>query len=209
MPIVILKRFQSRNSSSGGRNSHRTQSLPASLVVSLQTIDDIEERVKLGWEKEMVISDNYTDSILRALRPSGKGRMTTFHYFAGYHPHSIRIYLSAGAVFGAIHITGWNFSFPSKAEAVLWRVASTAAAALPAILLAPLLFTIWGGPVHTWLDKVRGKDVGPLSPAEWIVIILYASMRLYLLLASFITFRFQPEEIYATVSWSRYIPHFT
>ena len=174
------------------------------------TSDDIETIVKQGWKEEMLISESYRSSILGALEPSGKGRITTFHYFAGHHQHSMRISFSAGAVFGAIHTIGWNFSFPSKIEAILWRVASTAAAALPAILLVPLLLTIWGGPLYTWLNKIRGKSVGRVfGPADWIVMILYASMRLYLLLALFITFRSQPEEIYATVSWSRYIPHFT
>ena len=173
---------------------------------------DIETIVKQGWEKEMLISESYRSGILLALEPSGKGRMTTFHYFAGHHQHSMRISLSAGAVFGAIHTIAWNFSFPSKTEAILWRVASTAAAALPAIILVPLLLTIWGGPLYTWLNKIRRESVVPkqfFGPADSMVMILYASMRFYLLVALFITFRSQPEDIYATVSWSRYIPHFT
>lgn len=235
MPIVILKRSKSQIIFRGGKESspnpvptsEETKMRSISLRITSQQIfekgvpsnpmtpDDIETIVKQGWKEEMLISESYRSSILKALKPSGKGRMTTSHYFAGHHQHSMRISLSAGAVFGAIHTIGWNFSFPSKTEAILWRVASTAAAALPAILLVPLLLTIWGGPLYTWLNKIRGESVEPkqfgrvFGPADWIVMILYASMRLYLLLALFITFRSQPEEIYATVSWSRYIPHFT
>ena len=192
------------------RSKTRPECFEKGVSSNPMTPDNIETIVKQGWKEEMLISESYRSSILKALDPSGKGRMTTSHYFAGHHQHSMRISLSAGAVFGAIHTIGWNFSFPSKTEAILWRVASTAAAALPAILLVPLLLTIWGGPLYTWLNKIRRKSASRVfGPADWIVMILYASMRLYLLLALFITFRSQPEEIYATVSWSRYIPHFT
>lgn len=38
-------------------------------------------------------------------------------------------------LFGAIHLTAWNFTFPSSTERTLWRVGSTAITAFPTYLL--------------------------------------------------------------------------
>lgn len=51
----------------------------------------------------------------------------------------------------------------------------------------------------------NGRDIGMI---EYIILAVYGTMRFYLLVAVFITFRSQPPNIYATVDWSKYIPHF-
>lgn len=128
----------------------------------------------------------------------------------------MRCSLAAGVIFGSVHIIAWNFSFPSTAETIIWRVASTAATVMPALLLIPLLLTVKGGPVarlfeffkSKWGTNIKEGSTREIGGPEYIGIALYGSMRIYLLIALFITFRSQPPETHAAVNWSRYIPHF-
>jgi len=181
---------------------------------------DVQSKVNEGWmiESDWPITNDYRDSIVKAFEQDG--RLSMVHYFAGHHGYSMKFSMAAGLLFGSIHIAAWNFAFPSKAETILWRVAAVASTAMPAtILLLLLLPDIAGSRFRNNLYNVRNKLFGR-NPGRTVtdggravgmieyIIAVYGTMRFYLLVAIFITFRSQPANVYATVDWSKYIPHF-
>ncbi|OCK98941.1 uncharacterized protein K441DRAFT_653313 [Cenococcum geophilum 1.58] len=108
--------------------------------------------------------------------------------------------LIIGVTFCSIHIAAWNFEFPSRAEAILWRLSSVGAAGIP-ILSLSIVF-------------IRG-----LSPATFdslwayvltlycMFIILYASARLAVIALLFSTLRNLPVGSFVTINWARQVPH--
>lgn len=146
-------------------------------------------------------------------------------------------------IFGACHLLAWNYTFPSPAERVLWRVMSISCTVLPMVLLvlsngsdwlneklaktikpvvkkekASFSFlnhspkqttTIAGSIIRTGITCLEALYSGLMSyTASQIVICLYVLLRLYLLIAIFISLRLVPANVYTTVDWSPYIPHF-
>lgn len=76
-----------------------------------------------------------------------------------------------------IHLAGWNFTFPSSAEQLFWRVASLVLLGLVALYLIALAFGYYAA---GWLARILFKtdgvetiaDVAQLLP-HWIGILLY------------------------------------
>ncbi|ORY10985.1 hypothetical protein BCR34DRAFT_601739 [Clohesyomyces aquaticus] len=168
-------------------------------ILTIPAASGIDTAINQGWHDEIQISDAWKAAVRNAF--SSKGRLRTKHYFAGMHNHSMRFSMFAGMVFGCVHIVAWNFTFPTKTEAILWRTAAATATAMPAALFFMLMMTHFRISWIYWLttcmsgekkdnDGHTERDIGW---PEWIIIALYAVMRLYLLVALFITFRSQPE----------------
>jgi hypothetical protein len=98
--------------------------------------------------------------------------------------------LLATATFGACHIIGWNFEFPTKIEQLLWRVASVACLAVPVGLLL--------------INSSFLKDSDVLS---YLFVTIYVIVRLYLVVEIFVGLRWAPAGVYETVNWSQFLPH--
>lgn len=116
-----------------------------------------------------------------------------------------------------IHLAAWNFTFPSRTERILWRVASLQ-------LLGVLLFYLAVVTIGTFFYKdiarmVFGKEsnsmlgLSSLAPrwlllvAYYPVIIAYGSARTYILLEAFVNLRALPLSVYTSVNWAGFIPH--
>lgn len=184
-------------------------------ILSIPAAQGIRETIVQGWHDEIQIDAAWRTSVESAL--FRKGRLQTKHYFAGVHNHSMRFSMCAGMLFGSVHIIGWNFNFPTKKEAILWRTAATTATAMPAGLFTILMMSYLR---ITWIYEVtlclRGGQRDQPSDSErsigwpeWIIIIVYVVMRIYLLVAIFITFRSQPLSVYQSVDWSKNLPHWS
>ena len=95
--------------------------------------------------------------------------------------------------FAACHLIGWNFTFPTWGEQLLWRAASVLCVAIP-------IFISWFARKEfelVWLeDKVILLGVGA-----------YMLIRTYLLVEVFVGLRSMPADVYRTVNWAAYIPH--
>jgi hypothetical protein len=105
--------------------------------------------------------------------------------------------LTLGAVlFCGIHVAAWNFTFPTRTEAIFWRCASIYATAFMPILLVLELIT------HDleFLDHIKGRAVAPLLS------ILYLAARLFLLVEVFRTLCFLPHRAYLS-TWATNVPH--
>ncbi|KAF4549815.1 Hypothetical protein D9617_20g028710 [Elsinoe fawcettii] len=136
-------------------------------------------------------------------------------------------------IYAAIHVAGWNFSFPSTAELVFWRGCSTI------LLLATFLYWFimisasftrkrrW----QKWYTQlVYGRDRAAqveleletqrrkAPPTEhflwwefWLLFLLwciYVTARTYLIVEPFLGLRALPSSAYRTVEWADLIPHF-
>ena len=136
-------------------------------------------------------------------------------------------------VFGCLFMFAWNFSFPSPAEKILWRICSTYI----------LSYTFVGGVFIQYCHKIllprcsdhrRGllpftreksdflperlrniqqdRNPGLDIPLRALVLVtvlcaLYCICRGYILVEDIISLRKLPESAYQTVNWSVYIPH--
>ena len=107
------------------------------------------------------------------------------------------IAITLGAVlFCGIHIAAWNFTFPTRTEAIFWRCASIYATAFMPIVV--VLGTI--SDTLEFFEDIVFKTVFPLLS------ILYLMARLFLLVEVFRTLYFLPHRAYLS-TWATNIPH--
>ena len=103
-----------------------------------------------------------------------------------------------GMAFSALHLSAWNWTFPSNVERFLWRSAAFVATAvvIPTAILLPLL----GTGSYTWQRYVVLGFIYPLVG-------LYLLCRTVLMVQVFLCFRAMPERVYDTVNWANFLPH--
>jgi hypothetical protein len=100
--------------------------------------------------------------------------------------------------FGAIHVGGWNFHFPSMTEQLLWRISSVACVSLPLTILSIAFYGAYGGHLPEIIQRINLFGCGPL----------YVLFRIYMFIEMFITLRAVPASVYQTPQWSQYFPSF-
>ena len=105
-----------------------------------------------------------------------------------------------GVVFGGIHCAGWFFTFPSSAEAMLWRVCSAILAGT-AFLLPLLIYFIMQVKIKSGRWLILFFAFLP------IILLVYVVSRLLLLVEAFISLRFLTPGMLALVKWTSFIPH--
>jgi hypothetical protein len=106
-------------------------------------------------------------------------------------------------VFGGLHVTAWNFVFPSRVEHTLWWISSIWCTIYVLVTLLLVLVAILGN----WLD------FHPDAPAFILVClclfnIFYILSRLFLLVEVFRILCFLPPTAYVA-TWALNIPHVT
>ncbi|KAI0059325.1 hypothetical protein BV25DRAFT_1840377 [Artomyces pyxidatus] len=132
-------------------------------------------------------------------------------YDANYGLYADAVTLAVAVVFGAVHCAAWNYTFPSRAAKVLWRLSSVAVAGLPGLMLVPNL---------AWLFRLNFYSVykiGIVDDVFQVMIVavfllsgpVYVAARVLLLALSFTTLGLLPAEAYQTVQWTLLIYHFT
>lgn len=97
-----------------------------------------------------------------------------------------------GCVFNGIHVTAWDFSFPSNTELLLWRICSIAACL--SVLGMYLTFFVHSGT----LNLVVGFGIG--AP-------IYIAARLFLIVEVFLSLRSLPAGVYQDLGWDNFLPH--
>ena len=109
-----------------------------------------------------------------------------------------------GVIFGGIHFAAWNFQFPSKIEAILWRCSCTWLVAFP-----PIGITIYCVAQHI-ARKSRFSDEklnGWLRPLGHVTLPIYLLARLFLLVEVFRCLAYPPPSLFKAISWPSVIPH--
>ena len=115
-------------------------------------------------------------------------------------------FLSAlASIFGGIHCVGWNFSFPSYFQQMLWRVASLAVAILPLIALPICIFVAIICKCilhHTGVFKLG------FTLANAVAVPIYLAARIILLGQAIALLRHLPPTALKAINWAQYYPHF-
>ncbi|GAB1318527.1 hypothetical protein MFIFM68171_08737 [Madurella fahalii] len=116
-------------------------------------------------------------------------------------------------LYGGIHLSAWNFEFPSTVEEVMWKTASVAIASAIPLLLA-LIFVVascstmmgqlpepWGGRAEDLIDDTL--------VFMWLVPLplVYMVSRIFIVIEAFISLRRVPIGVYWTPAWIQMIPH--
>jgi hypothetical protein len=99
-------------------------------------------------------------------------------------------------LFGGIHCIGWDFSFPSRTEHLLWRISSAAITGIP------FLFAFGHGMQVDFLNNTVFS-----FRHNFALLPLYVLFRLVLLVLSLITLRSLPASALQTVEWTTFLPH--
>lgn len=117
-------------------------------------------------------------------------------------------FLVLPTVYGGVHLSGWNFNFPTWYEAAIWKAACISiAAALPALGACFLCVALMDG----WSMRM-GSMMGLLYMVLLFVVVpvmlvFLAAFRGYIVLESFISLRAVPIGVYWTPDWIQTIPH--
>ncbi len=119
----------------------------------------------------------------------------------GSSTQSMIVLYIAGAIFSAIHLTAWNWEFPSPLVQTLWRCSSVVALGLslsPVLAYAILLFI------------ARYMNVTTLAIfLLWSGLAAYALSRLMLIAITLYCFTSMPADAYTLLDWSKFFPHFS
>ena len=100
-------------------------------------------------------------------------------------------------LFGACHLCGWNYPFPTMFETCMWRFASITCVCIPLAVLA----IQWRRDYPTGIrNRIQRGIVAAL-------IAIYVPARLFLLFEAFFALRSAPLDVYKAVPWAQHIPH--
>ena len=136
----------------------------------------------------------------------------------------LRFFFPLTAAYGGIHLSAWNFEFPSRVKAVIWRTACFIIVGSSfAIPVVPSWSSLYGyfvdpyqdprqDPEQDWKTPRGSKLMGPLIKTvgfglAGLLLLCYAASRLYLVVESFLSLRQVPIGVYAAVPWVENIPH--
>ncbi|RYP17549.1 hypothetical protein DL765_004438 [Monosporascus sp. GIB2] len=152
------------------------------------------------------------------------------------NPYGIQEYCVCFAtlLFTGLHVLGWNFSFPSSVERVLWRASSLMLFVVTALFWIFETMASWKRLGRwTWLylwvtdrkklpdfERARAEKLGqeearematlPLPWEFWTIMpiaVLYGFARLYLIVETFLELRNVDGSAFVNVEWSDFLPH--
>lgn len=107
------------------------------------------------------------------------------------------------ALYGGIHLSAWGFEFPSRVEALLWKISciDLAMTSIPIAFLVDLVDNKlrWG-----WQARM-GEFLCILI--AYILLFAYAFSKFYIVTEAFVSLRYVPIGVYAAVPWTQNIPH--
>jgi hypothetical protein len=113
------------------------------------------------------------------------------------------------AVYGGVHLTAWNFEFPSDIERLLWKIACfdiiSTMVALVVIVWVVLAGLFLLGFDWTYSDSDVLSRI--LRVLVAVLMAIYGLCRMFLVVESFISLRKVPIGVYWTPSWLQMIPH--
>ncbi|KAF3074338.1 hypothetical protein CFAM422_003741 [Trichoderma lentiforme] len=133
-------------------------------------------------------------------------------------PGLLVLALAMPLAYGGIHLSVWNFEFPSGTERLLWRIASIGIGATSPVLFAVglsmkillelvkiLVETVSGRRQSRKQWREVGEGIYPFMGA--LAVLFYALARVYIVVESFVSLRHVPIGVYLTPPWLQMIPH--
>ena len=124
--------------------------------------------------------------------------------------------LAIWAGYAGVHISAWNFAFPSDAELILWRVAS--------LTMTGSMFILWimsnrkSYLLVAYLWPKKRKEMEKVSSERAkvstfhcmlsaIPVFTYLVARVCLIFQVFLCLRKEPLGAFSTVNWTNFLPH--
>lgn len=122
------------------------------------------------------------------------------------------------ALYGGLHLLAWQYEFGSKAEGLLWRIASVVAASSGVVLLQMNV----GGVIAERTEKARLIGFNPVLRflgracnyfGQFLLfsatpsMIVSAAARTFLVIESFKALPNSPASTYVIPNWTAYMPH--
>ncbi|PSN66377.1 hypothetical protein BS50DRAFT_526400 [Corynespora cassiicola Philippines] len=119
----------------------------------------------------------------------------------------------ASMVYGAIHVSAWDYFFPTKTERLLWQLSSIWVTFCAAFwLLTNLLAHFFPAVDRVWMAYNERRLNWFWTVVITLLCILcgssYIVSRAYLVVEAFVSIREVPLQVYNTPSWSQVFPHF-
>lgn len=138
----------------------------------------------------------------------------------------------ATIIFAAVHVAGWNYSFPSATERILWRVSSMLLFSVTVAFWILETMASWKR-LGRWKllylsvfhrdrieefklkramaePEVKGPSQLPLPWEFWSILplaLVYGMARCYLILEGALELRSAPADVFLTVEWTQFWPH--
>ncbi|KAI0599204.1 hypothetical protein F4775DRAFT_600325 [Biscogniauxia sp. FL1348] len=140
----------------------------------------------------------------------GGGDMWDMLAYVRAHPLLLALLLVLPALYGGIHLSGWDLEFPSGAERACWR-----AACLLIVVAFPALLALAHAcaAAETWV-LARGVGVRALDcvararNAAWYGVLgAYALARVFIVVEAFISLRRVPIGVFWMPAWLDMVPH--
>ncbi|EGO58801.1 hypothetical protein NEUTE1DRAFT_99001 [Neurospora tetrasperma FGSC 2508] len=136
--------------------------------------------------------------------------------FSGFSKTSYFVCVMVGASVGAIHLAAWDSVFPTRVESIIWRIASLLMMATVPVGLCyrfQIIFIQRYNFQHFRLGYQTSRVwlVGFL--AAWyffliiISIVVFVTVRGYLIVESFISVRYMAYGVYFVPDWLQIFPH--
>ena len=128
----------------------------------------------------------------------------------------LRFFIPLTAAYGGIHLSAWNFEFPSRVESIFWRTACFIIIGSSLPLLAVPSWEKLDFNLDVFYARLRNRTwvlrfIIALRTAHYdfpgLILLCYAASRIYLVVESFISLRHVPIGVYAAVPWVENIPH--
>lgn len=152
-------------------------------------------------------------------------------YFAPQPAGPMWILFIVHTGYAAVHISGWDFRFPSQAEKTLWRIVTLSVmVGLLLFWIIHLCWWVWAPALTKRRRRVLEQEgkiltevpnkvfIDLYSPATYIPLpalipvllcsMVYILSRAYIILESFIHLRALPPSAYESVNWTAFLPHF-
>ncbi|RSM18256.1 hypothetical protein CDV31_002982 [Fusarium ambrosium] len=132
-------------------------------------------------------------------------------------PELMALAAALSGMYGGIHLTAWNWKFPTYTEDLLWKVSCLCVAvALPAFFCASWVLVAIAAIIHAlvepcfgfrkqWASRVT-KD--PLRVYSACVAIIYVCCRIFIVVEAFVALRQVPVGVYISPAWVQMVPHF-
>ncbi|CCT65167.1 uncharacterized protein FFUJ_04955 [Fusarium fujikuroi IMI 58289] len=108
--------------------------------------------------------------------------------------------LLLSGIYGGVHLSAWNWAFPSSIELLMWKISCLyIAGALALYFVMAVLATAVRTDGTTWLVTYI---------AFWFALFVYMAARFYVVFESFFSLRRSPAGVYISPVWVEMFPHF-
>ena len=106
-------------------------------------------------------------------------------------------------LYGGIHLTAWNYTFPSTVEHILWKISG-----IGIMAVSPFIMSLTG--VMAYPDT----ETQPLKTLLYTLVVVsgltsvsYVGFRTFIVLEAFLSLRHSTLGVYAAIPWVQNLPH--